>query len=221
LKLVVGLGGRLPCGAPYDDSVAFRGLARVPRRIARHLSDAARACAAAAAELETMARAGAGAGGPTKAAAEAERLSHRAALASAHMLGGGVDRADVAAIARSLQLLAASFAETASALQDVDRREFSWSALTGIVRDAARELAAAIDRVDGPAGERDKHLDRADELYGEWRRAFRTLRTDVLSVGTEPMTALAGDITLRRLERTMTSCRAVARTVRSVAIKHA
>jgi hypothetical protein len=201
--------------------VAFRGLARVPRRIAQHLSDAARACAAAAAELETMARVVAGVDGPTSAAAEAERLSHRAALASAHMLGGGVDRADVVAIARSLQMLAASLQETGSALEHVDRRESSWSALTGIVRDAARELAAAIDRLDGPAGERERHLDRADELYDEWRRAFRTVRADVLGPGTAPLTALAGDTALRRLERTMTSCRAAARTIRTVAIKHA
>jgi hypothetical protein len=201
--------------------VAFRGLARTPRRIAQRLCEAARACALAAAQVELLARAGGDPSGAMSSAADAQRASHRAALASAHMLGGGLDRSDVVGIARALQTLAASLEEAAFGLRHAEHRGVDWGALAGVVRDAARELAAAIDRLDGPARERDARLDRADELYGEWRRLMRTARAQVLSPGAEPMTALTADMALRRLESAANACRAAARTVRAVAIKHA
>jgi hypothetical protein len=196
-------------------------LARTPRRIAQQLSAAARACAEAAAELESMVWQGSAPSGPMDAAAEAARLSHRAAVASAHMLGGGLDRADVIAIARALQTLAGDLEEAASALRLVDDRIEPWGALTGVIRDGTREVAAAIDRLDGPADERDAHLDRADELYDEWRRLLHMARAHALRPEAEPAAAVVADTALRRLERATISWRSAARSVRTVAIKHA
>jgi hypothetical protein len=88
-------------------------------------------------------------------------------------------------------------------------------------RDTAREVAAGVDRLDGPTRERDAHLDGADELYDEWRRLVRTARAQVLGPGAQPTAAFAGDMALRRLERAALACRGAARTVRAVAIKHA
>jgi hypothetical protein len=201
--------------------VAFRGPARIPRRIARQLTRAARACAAAAAALEASAR---DAGTPSdamSAAADAESASHSAAVSSAQMLGGGFDREDVVAIARALQILGGRLEEAAFGLRQVERREALWAALTGVVRDAAREVAAAIDSLDGPAAERDARLDRTDELHREWRQLIRSARAQALTQDAEPKTALAADMALRRLETAEAACRDASRTVRAVAIKHA
>lgn len=154
-------------------------------------------------------------------AAGAERASHRAALSSAHMFGGGLDRSDVVDIARALQTLADGLEGAAAAVGLARRVPLLWEALTGVIRDATRELAAAIERLDGPALERDLRLDRADELYDEWRGLVRTARAQALTARADPISAVAADMALRRLEHVSVACRRAIRTVRTVAIKHA
>jgi len=156
-----------------------------------------------------------------RAAVDAERESHRAALAAASMFGGGVDREDIVGIARTLQDLAGSLEEAAYAMSQVSRRAAPWDALAGVIRDGVREIAAAIDHLDGTGADCHAHLDRADELYAEWRNVVRPARARALGQGAEPRAAVGVDIALTRLERAQAACRGAGRAVRSVALKHA
>lgn len=148
-------------------------------------------------------------------------MSQAVALAAAHMFGGGIDREDVVGIARALQMFGATLEEAAFAVRLAEDARAGWDALTGVVRDAARDLAAAVDGLDGPADERDAHLDRVDELHDEWRQLVRAARAQVLTQAAEPNAALVADMALRRLENAEAACRHASRTVRTVAIKHA
>jgi len=156
-----------------------------------------------------------------RAAVDAERESHRAALAAASMFGGGVDREDIVGIARTLQDLAGSLEEAAYAMSQVSRRAAPWDALAGVIRDGVREIAAAIDHLDGTGADCHAHLDRADELYAEWRNVVRPARARALGQGAEPRAAVGVDIALTRLERAQAACRGAGRAVRTVALKHA
>jgi hypothetical protein len=73
--------------------------------------------------------------------------------------------------------------------------------------------------LDGPATERDARLEHVDDLYDERRRLVRPARAQALGSADGP--AVAAAMALGRLESTALACRRAARTVRTIAIKHA
>jgi hypothetical protein len=200
--------------------VDFVGLAWTPRKIAEMLSAAARAVASSATELSAL---GWREGDPravAKAAANAQKLAHQAALGASGMVAGRLDPSDVVAMALSLKVVADAIDAAAEPLRDAAPDAAPWAALTGVIRDAARELAGAIDQLDGPARKRDARLERVEALDDEGRRLLRSSRAELLKPGADLRVALTGEAALRRLERAMRACTQSARTIRQVAIKH-
>jgi hypothetical protein len=137
------------------------------------------------------------------------------------MLGGGLDRSDVLAIALSLDVLGDRLDAAAAALHHAAPDAASWAALTGVVRDSVRELAGAIDRLDGPKRERDARLERIEALHDEGLRLLRRARAELFESGADAPLAIAAEEALRRIERALRAPGRSARAVRQVVVKHA
>lgn len=197
------------------------GLARTPRRVAESLSATAAGAADAAAELAALGRGRSDADAVAQAAREA-RLRWRAALGEAgEMLSGGIDRSDIVDMALSLKDVADSVDEAAAAVQSVPPRAVPLAELTSVIRDSARALAGAVERLDGPARERDLHLERVEVLHDEGSGLVRRARADLLTREADTLASVSGDEALRRLERALRACRCSGQTVRRVVVKHA
>jgi hypothetical protein len=201
--------------------VTLVGLARTPRRVAASLSAAAAGSARAAARLAALGRER---GEPTaveEAAQEAERLARRAAADTGQMLGGGLDRGDVLRIAFSLARLSDRLGHAAACSPGGCSGPEAWPSLCDVVRDATRELRAAIDDLDGPASERDRRLERVEVLHQEGRLLVREARVQVMRKTTDLTSAITSLEALKQLEATLAAGRLAGRAVRHVAIKHA
>jgi hypothetical protein len=200
--------------------VEFLGLAGVPRRAADALEAAATAMAEMAAELTALSR---GAGQLDRLAqthAATRRAVHDAYVEAAQMLGGGVDREDVLAIATSLRAVADRLAETAPAIERADADAAPWESLAGVQRDLSRELAGAVAGLDGGRRHIDARLDRADSLLAEGSRLLRLARARLLIDQDDVTIALPALDALRRAERALVASKSCARAIRRVVIKH-
>ncbi|MGH2946725.1 MAG: hypothetical protein ACRDPC_10790 [Solirubrobacteraceae bacterium] len=197
------------------------GLVRTPRRIAGLLSAAAAGAATAAAELSAVGRGLDRHEAVAEAVRDVRRLVHETSLETGEMLGGGLDRSDVLAIVLSIKDVADRIEEAAAALRHTEPRTTPWTALTGVTRDSARALAAAISRLDGPSRDRDASLERIEVLYAEGRRLIRGDRARMLGPGADPLAAVRAEETARRLERALRAAVRSGRTARRVAVKHA
>jgi hypothetical protein len=189
--------------------VEFLGLAGVPRRAADALEAAATGMAEMAAELTALSR---GAGQLDRLAqthAATRRAVHDAYVEAAQMLGGGVDREDVLAIATSLRAVADRLAETAPAIERADADAAPWESLAGVQRDLSRELAGAVAVLDG-----------GHSLLAEGSRLLRLARARLLIDQDDVTVALPALDALRRAERALVASRSCARAIRRVLIKH-
>ena len=137
------------------------------------------------------------------------------------MLGGGVDRGDVLAIALSQKAVADGIEEVVAAMRVTDRGASNCGPIAGVIRDSARQLASAVDQLDGPRREREAHLDRIEALDAEGRRLLRAARARVLTGDGDVLAALATTELLYRFERVLQACRGGGRALRLVVVKHA
>jgi hypothetical protein len=199
--------------------VEFVGLARVPRRVAEVLSAAASSASLAGAELYALSRGTTDDSRLTGIVADVKRSSDEAVLEAAQMLGGGIDRDDVIAIAQSLRVMADRIAETAGALVRFGPSRASWEALAGVERDLAREVTALVGEFDGRPKATDRRFERVESLHQEGRRLLRAARAALLTQD-DLLAAVAGQSVLDRIELAMVASRESARTVRRVLVKH-
>jgi hypothetical protein len=199
--------------------VEFVGLARVPRRVAAALSGAASSASLAAAELYALGRGATDDARLAGIVADVKRSSDEAIGEAAQMLGGGVDRDDVIAIAQSLRLMADRIAEAAAAVVRFGPSHASWEALAGVERDLAREVTGLVGELDGRPKATDQRFERVEALHQEGRRLLRAARATLLTQD-DPVAAVMGQSVLDRIELAMLASRESARTVRRVLVKH-
>ena len=197
----------------------FVGLARVPRRVADALSATASSASLAGVELYAVGRGAADDSRLKGIVADVKRSSDQAMLEAAQMLGGGIDRDDVTAIAQSLRLMAARIAEAAAALVRFGPAHASWEALAGVERDLAREVTALVGELDGRPTATDPRFERVEALHQEGRRLLRPARATLLTQD-DLVAAVMGQGVIDRIELTMLATRDCARTVRRVLVKH-
>jgi hypothetical protein len=198
----------------------FLGFARVPRRVGAALASAAKSTADAASELSALSRNGGDFDRLAEAVAESRRSAREATLEAAQMLGGGIDREDVMAIASSLRLMADRTEEAAAALERGMPDAALWEALAGVQRDLAREVAGAVSKLDGTREDTDARLDRVQMLLDEGKQLLRAARSELLVDQDDVAVAVAGQDGILRMERAMLASRASARAVRWVLVKH-
>jgi hypothetical protein len=198
--------------------VEFVGLARVPRLIAQLLASAASSASLAGAELYAASRAAEDRERLVQVVSDARRSCDDALLAAAHMLGGGLDRDDVVAIAQSLRLMTDRIEEAAVSLRRLGSRE-SWETVAGVERDLAREVAAIVAELDRGLDATDRRFQRVESLHQEGNRLLRTARAALLR-GDDFARAVAGQSVVDRIELAMLASRDSARTVRRVLVKH-
>lgn len=198
----------------------FVGLAHVPRRIGEVLTAAASSASLAGAELYALSRAAGDVARLAEVVSDARRNSDEAVQEAAQMLGGGLDRDDVIAIAQCLRVMTDRIEEAASAILRLSPEPSSWDSLAGVQRDLAREVATLVAQLDGRPNAADARFERVESLYQEGKRLLRASRARLVAQD-DVLVALAGNSALDHIERAIIASRHGARTVRRVLVKHA
>jgi len=199
--------------------VEFVGLARVPKRVAEVLASAASSASLAGAELYALSRGRNDDGRLAEAVSDARNSSDEAVRETAQMLGGGLDRDDVTAIAQSIRTMADRVEEAAGAMLRFGPERLWSDALAGVERDIVREVATVVGQLGGRPKSSERSFERIESLHQEGRRLLRAARAQLLTQE-DPVLALAGHSVIDRMERAMLASRDSGRTVRRVLVKH-
>ncbi len=90
--------------------------------------------------------------------------------------------------------------------------------LTGVLRDAGRELAAALAKLDRLA-ELSPHLVEVDRLEDEGDRVSRSAIVSLFSGGIDPMVVIRWKDVFERLEQAIDACERVAHVLEGIQVK--
>jgi uncharacterized protein len=90
--------------------------------------------------------------------------------------------------------------------------------LTGVLRDAGRELAVAIGKID-KLGEMSPHLIEVDRLEDEGDRISRQALVALFSGGIDPMVVIRWKDVFERLEQAIDACERVSHVLEGIVVK--
>jgi hypothetical protein len=197
------------------------GFARSPGPVSARVVDAAAAAADGAVQLVGVCGGG-GSWEPVgvSVCAGRERLRELGGVVADSYLGA-LERGDFLELGWALDRLLDRIEQLAVAVGRAGPADGRWSAAAGVLRDLARELAAALRLLDGPPGARDSHLQRLRAVHDEGRRLLREARRAVLSGPAAPALAIRHLGVLDAFERALSAARAAGDTTGRIVAKHA
>jgi predicted phosphate transport protein (TIGR00153 family) len=132
-----------------------------------------------------------------------------------------LDREDIHAVAAALDDVV-DYAEEAADVLGLYRIEAPMEQavdLTGVLRDATRELATALAKLDS-LDQLTPHLVEVDRLEDEGDRISRQALASLFDGGIDPMVVIRWKDVFERLEDAIDACEHVAHLVEGVVVKH-
>ena len=91
--------------------------------------------------------------------------------------------------------------------------------LTGVLRDAGREVAKALNKLDRMS-DLDSHVLELDRLEDEGDRISRQALVSLFSGGIDPMVVIRWKDVFERLEQGIDACERVAHVLEGIVVKH-
>ena len=152
---------------------------------------------------------------------EGDRLTHKIVNCLRLSKMTPFDREDIFALAGAIDDVADDAKEVSELLATtrVEAPMEQAQALAGVLRDSGRELAAALDDLEGLEGVQE-HLDRIRELEREGDRIYRGALAALFDGAIDPMFVLRWKDIYGALEEGIDRCRAAANSVESIVVKH-
>ncbi len=139
----------------------------------------------------------------------------------AESYGGALERGDLLALAGAVDRLLRRIAHAAVAAERAGPPYGRWGAVAGVLRDLVRELAAALDALDGPVHARDPRVCRMRVLDEEGRRLMRDARRQAVCGPPDPAAAIKSLDVVRAFERALSAARDAGDMIGRVVAKHA
>ncbi len=133
-----------------------------------------------------------------------------------------LDREDIHALAAALDDVV-DYTEEASDVLGLYKIEAPMEQaveLTGVLRDAGRELAVAIGKLD-TLGEMTPHLIEVDRLEDEGDRISRQALVSLFAGGIDPMVVIRWKDVFERLEQAIDACERVSHVLEGIVVKQA
>jgi predicted phosphate transport protein (TIGR00153 family) len=133
-----------------------------------------------------------------------------------------IDREDLHALAAALDDVVDYAEETADVLglYSIEAPMEQAVELTGVLRDAGRELSAALTHLDDLDGIGD-HLEAIDRLEDEGDRISRQALASLFEGGIDPMVVIRWKDVFERLEQAIDACEHVAHVLEGIVLKQA
>ena len=152
---------------------------------------------------------------------EGDRLTHKIVNCLRLSKMTPFDREDIFALAGAIDDVADDAKEVSELLATtrVEAPMEQAQALAGVLRDSGRELAAALDDLEGLEGVQE-HLDRIRDLEREGDRIYRGALAALFDGAIDPMFVLRWKDIYGALEEGIDRCRAAANSVESIVVKH-
>ena len=131
-----------------------------------------------------------------------------------------LDREDIHALAAALDDVVDYTEETADVLglYQIEAPMEQAVELTGVLRDAARELSAAFGKLDA-MGEMSPYLKAIDRLEDEGDRISRQAVASLFAGGIDPMVVIRWKDVFERLEEAIDACEHVAHILEGIVVK--
>ncbi len=152
---------------------------------------------------------------------EGDRLTHKIVNTLRLSKMTPFDREDIFALAGAIDDVVDDVEEVSEqlAVMHVEAPMEQAQALAGVLRDSARELAAALDDLEQLDGV-DGHLDRIRELEQEGDRIYRGALADLFDGAIDPMFVLRWKDIYGALEEGIDRSRTAANAIKSIVVKH-
>jgi uncharacterized protein Yka (UPF0111/DUF47 family) len=193
------------------------GLARLPRRLGALLDEAAGNTAEAARELERLIETADVHAADTIERREqnGDRITHDLARELRHSRLADADRGRILALAEALDDVVDTI-DAAAHEAGCDCRPTS-TLLAGVLRDATRASARAVQALGGGSFEIERELAAIRALVDEGERIMRAASAELLRAG-EPIEAIRGKTCLERVDAALRANRTLAETVERTAL---
>lgn len=135
---------------------------------------------------------------------------------------GRIEREDVHALAAAIDDVVDYTEEAADVLglYKIEAPMEQAVELTGVLRDAGRELAAALAKLDR-LSELSPHLVEVDRLEDEGDRVSRSAIVSLFAGGIDPMVVIRWKDVFERLEQAIDACERVAHVLEGIVVKQA
>lgn len=152
---------------------------------------------------------------------EGDRLTHKIVNCLRLSKLTPFDREDIFALSGAIDDVVDDVKEVSELLaaMHVEAPMEQAQSLAGVLRDSGRELAAALDELEGLEGVQE-HLDRVRALEQEGDRIYRGALAALFDGAIDPMFVLRWKDIYGALEEGIDRCRAAANSVESIVVKH-
>jgi predicted phosphate transport protein (TIGR00153 family) len=152
---------------------------------------------------------------------EGDRLTHKIVNSLRMSKLTPFDREDVYALAGAIDDVVDDIEEASEqlAMKRVDAPMEQAQALAGVLRDCGRELAAALDDLEGLEGI-EEHLDNVRSLEQEGDQIYRGALAALFQGSIDPMFVLRWKDIYDALEEAVDRCRSAANFLESIVVKH-
>lgn len=152
---------------------------------------------------------------------EGDRLTHKIVNCLRLSKMAPFDREDIFALAGAIDDVVDDVEEVAELLaaQRIEAPMDQAQALAGVLRDSGRELAAALDSLEGLEGI-DEHLERVRALEQEGDQIYRAALAALFDGAIDPMFVLRWKDVYSGLEEAIDRCRSAANSIESIVVKH-
>ena len=151
---------------------------------------------------------------------EGDRLTHDVIHYMYSTDEGWIEREDVHALATAIDDVVDYTEEAADVLglYKIEAPMEQAVELTGVLRDAGRELAAALSKLDR-LSELAPHLVEVDRLEDEGDRVSRSAIVSLFAGGIDPMVVIRWKDVFERLEQAIDACERVAHVLEGILVK--
>jgi predicted phosphate transport protein (TIGR00153 family) len=152
---------------------------------------------------------------------EGDRLTHKIVNSLRLSKLAPFDREDIYALAGAIDDVVDDIEEASEqlAMKRVDAPMEQAQALAGVLRDCGRELAAALDDLEGLEGI-EEHLRNVRSLEQEGDRIYRSALAALFRGSIDPMFVLRWKDIYDALEEAIDRCRSAANFLESIVVKH-
>jgi uncharacterized protein len=152
---------------------------------------------------------------------EGDRITHDLVQLLNHKIGAPMDREDVHALASALDDIVDYTEEAADflGLYHIDAPMEQAQQLSGVLRDACRNLSIALSRL-GEFGDLHHHLVEVNRLENEGDRITREALASLFATGIDPMVVIRWKDIFERIEAAIDACETVANIIESILVKN-
>jgi predicted phosphate transport protein (TIGR00153 family) len=153
---------------------------------------------------------------------EGDRITHDLIQLLNHKIAAPMDREDVYALASALDDIVDYTEEAADflGLYHIDAPMEQAQQLSGVLRDACRNLSIALSRL-VEFGDLHHQLVEVNRLENEGDRITREALASLFANGIDPMVVIRWKDIFERIEAAIDACETVANIIESILVKHA